>query len=181
MSYSEKKREYNKKWAKNNPDKVKAIYRRWRESHKKQERERVKKWARENTEYRKKYVQENKEKIKLDQKKYEKQRRKINPKYRLDRNMGSKISTLLKDKKARRTWKELVGYTIESLIKHLEKQFDDKMTWENYGSYWEVDHRKPKSLFKYETAEDLEFKKCWALSNLQPLEKYENRKKFNKF
>lgn len=55
------------------------------------------------------------------------------------------------------------------------------MNWDNYGSYWHIDHIKPISLFKYETAEDPEFKKCWALDNLQPLEKIANLKKGNKF
>jgi 5-methylcytosine-specific restriction endonuclease McrA len=83
-------------------------------------------------------------------------------------------------KKQGRSWEKLVGYTIEDLIKHLENQFTGDMSWENYGK-WELDHIKPKSLFKYETAEDAEFKKCWALENLQPLSKIENRKKRNKY
>ena len=27
----------------------------------------------------------------------------------------------------------------------LEKQFDDKMSWDNHGTYWEIDHIKPLS------------------------------------
>ena len=54
------------------------------------------------------------------------------------------------------------------------------MTWDNYGSYWWIDHIKPRSLFKYEKPEDKEFKECWALKNLQPMEKIANIKKGNK-
>lgn len=62
--------------------------------------------------------------------------------------------------------------TYQDLIKHIEKQFDDKMTWDNYGSYWHIDHIRPKCSFKGN-----EFKECWALSNLQPLEAIENFRK----
>ena len=110
-----------------------------------------------------------------------KNRRKIDAKFRLDSNMSSLISQSLKGKKAGRSWKKLAGYFIEDLIKHLESKFDNKMSWDNYGSYWWIDHIKARSLFKYETAEDPEFKKCWALENLQPLEKIKNIKKGNKF
>ena len=64
-------------------------------------------------------------------------------------------------------------------MKHLKKQFDDKMTWDNYGK-WHIDHKIPKSHFKYEIAEDPEFKKCWALENLQPLWAIENYRKGDK-
>ena len=95
--------------------------------------------------------------------------------------MSSVIRYCLKGKKAWRKWRDLVGYKAQDLINHLEKQFDDKINWDNYRSYWEIDHIKPKSLFKYETAEDPEFKKCWALENLQPLEKIKNRSKHDSY
>jgi len=66
-------------------------------------------------------------------------------------------------------------------MKHIESQFDENMTWENYGSYWHVDHIKPQSLFEFESADDDGFKKCWALENLQPLSAKENWKKGNKY
>ena len=59
--------------------------------------------------------------------------------------------------------------------------FNDKMTWDNYGEYWHIDHIKPQSLFNFESFEDDEFKECWALDNLQPLSAEENRKKSNKY
>ena len=55
------------------------------------------------------------------------------------------------------------------------------MNWKNYGSYWHIDHIKPKTLFNYSSPEDKEFIKCWSLSNLQPLEKITNIKKGNRY
>ena len=95
--------------------------------------------------------------------------------------MSSVLNTSLKGKKAGRHWESLVGYTVEDLIKHLESQFNEKMSWNNWGIYWQIDHIKPKSFFKYEKPEDEEFKKCWALENLQPLEKIANLNKGNRY
>ena len=112
--------------------------------------------------------------------KYSKEYYKI-PRVKINGSISSSIRESLKGKKAGRKWESLVGYTIKDLMAHLKNLFDDKMTWDNYGSYWHIDHIKPQSLFKYETAEDPEFKKCWALENLQPLEARENLIKSNHF
>jgi hypothetical protein len=59
----------------------------------------------------------------------------------------------------------------------LESKFDDKMSWDNYGSYWHIDHIIPQSKLLYNSMEDENFKKCWDLQNLQPLEATANMKK----
>jgi hypothetical protein len=51
------------------------------------------------------------------------------------------------------------------------------MNRENYGLFWEVDHKIPVAAFNFQTPEDPDFKKCWSLKNLQPLGKSENRRK----
>ncbi|HCR36375.1 TPA: hypothetical protein DIU22_05055 [Candidatus Woesebacteria bacterium] len=106
---------------------------------------------------------------------------KKSPKYRLDNNIRPRISKSLKGKKAGRKWETLVGYTLQDLYQHFEKQFDEKMNWENYGKYWHLDHIVPKSWFLYSTAEEQAFKNCWALANLQPLEVKKNLIKGNRF
>ncbi len=126
-----------------------------------------------------KYNQKNKERLLRWRGEWRKYKRRTDPKYRLNENMGSAISRALKNGKGKQTWKTLVSYTLEDLMEHLEKQFDGKMNWNNYGSYWAVDHLKPRSLFNFTSPDDLEFKKCWALKNLQPLEKIKNIKKGN--
>ena len=108
-------------------------------------------------------------------------KKKNNPTFHLNLTIGNAIRKAIKFNKKNRHWEELVGYTLEDLMNHLESQFDDKMSWDNQGSYWHIDHVKPKSLFKYECPEDKEFKKCWALENLQPLEAGENKRKGNHF
>ncbi len=102
------------------------------------------------------------------------------PKRKIDKNMSWQVWYALRAGKAGRRWEQLVGYSVKDLMIHLEKQFDENMSWDNYGSYWHVDHIKPRSAFKYMSSDDEQFKECWALDNLQPLEGLANLKKYNK-
>jgi 5-methylcytosine-specific restriction endonuclease McrA len=60
------------------------------------------------------------------------------------------------------------------------------MNWENNrhikspdDKAWHMDHIKPKSSFKYKSIYDEEFKQCWALANLKPIEAKMNLVKSN--
>lgn len=88
--------------------------------------------------------------------------------YRLNGDIGSQIRKSLQGNKAGRHWENLVGYTLEQLKKHLEKQFKDGMSWDN-RSEWHIDHIVPKSVFNFTKPEHRDFKRCWALKNLQPI------------
>lgn len=90
------------------------------------------------------------------------------PKGAIDGRMGSAIWAALKRNKAGRQWEGLVGYTLSTLMAHLERQFEAGMGWHNIGE-WHIDHRLPRSMFNYETERDPDFKACWALTNLQPM------------
>lgn len=115
-----------------------------------------------------KYRQENLEKLR----KWDKQRHEQN---KLNHNFSTAICMALKGAKADRHWENLVSYNLEQLKQHLEKQFISEMSWDNYGSYWEVDHIIPQNLFNITTAESKDFQICWSLLNLRPLEKSVNR------
>jgi hypothetical protein len=56
--------------------------------------------------------------------------------------------------------------------------FDDKMTLENYGSYWGVDHIVPLSFFDL-TIKENQFK-AFNFRNTRPLENIENISKNNR-
>lgn len=173
-----------------------------KECHNKLNRQSIRNWQQSyrGKEYMKEhnslYREDNKEKIReynkvyarsynktekgLAQRKIIDKRKRENPKFRVDSNFSRAIRFALGGRKNYMSWKSLVDYSLADLTKHLESQFDDKMTWENYGSYWHIDHIVPRSYFKYVNATEDAFKKCWALSNLQPLEAIENIKKGNK-
>jgi hypothetical protein len=72
---------------------------------------------------------------------------------------------------------DIIGCTPDFLKEHLERQFKEGMTWDNYGYYgWHIDHVIPLSSGK--TEEEI-YKLC-HYTNLQPLWAEENLKKSNK-
>lgn len=128
--------------------------------------------------YSKKWNQDNREHVNKYKRDYERKRRAEDPKYRLGIRTRTAVWTCLKERniaKYRSTF-DLLGYTIEELMIHLEKQFTEGMTWDNYGE-WHVDHKKPMAKFNFTSTEDHEFKLCWALDNLQPLWELDNLSK----
>jgi hypothetical protein len=137
----------------------------------------------------KEYQEKNKEKLSAKKKAYaskpevrdrinawHKEYRKTNPKFRLNANIHKAISTSLVGAKKGRSWEAIVGYDIEDLRGHLEKQFTDGMSWDNYGE-WHVDHKIPLAVHNFISPDDIDFKRAWALSNLQPMWGHDNRVK----
>lgn len=82
--------------------------------------------------------------------------------------MSTAIRLSLTGGKGRRKWESLVGYSVEELKTHIERQFLRGMSWVNMAD-WHIDHIVPKSSFTYSSPEDESFKACWALTNLRPL------------
>jgi len=148
-------RKYSKKYSKTHPVEVKAQKKRW--------------------------IENNPDKVKAIRKRRDAKIRST-LKGKLSRNMSVRIYNYLRNgSKAGRKWELLVGFTADQLKTHLEKQFKDGMNWENYGKHgWHVDHKIPLAAFNFLSPEDIDFKKAWALSNLQPLWARENIQKSNK-
>jgi hypothetical protein len=129
----------------------------------------AKKWIKANPLYHRQY-----------KRKWDAERMK-DPMHRLSNNLRGNMYHALKAKKGFRKWEDLVGYSLQDLINHLEPQLKAGMTWENYGQVWQVDHITPKSWFKYDSAEHPAFRECWKLNNLQPKLKVDNIRKGNRF
>lgn len=112
---------------------------------------------------------------------YQKRREKRDPKYKISCDFYREIyNSAIRNRPAGKLMK-LLGYTKDDLKEHLKKLFKNDMNWQNYGTYWEIDHIIPISMFNYKDIDDEEFKLCWSLNNLQPLEKEKNKEKGNKF
>jgi len=96
---------------------------------------------------------------------------------RIISNLRSRISQFIKSKKIHKDNKtlDLVGLSLNELKEHLQSQFKEDMSWENYGS-WHIDHIIPLS-----SAKNIEeINKLCHYSNLQPLWASENLSKGNK-
>lgn len=119
--------------------------------------------------YKKEYIERNKDKI---NQKYRDNFKK-NISFKLRKNISRHVNRILKNNSSQKFGQSMLnflGYSIDDLKKHLEKQFDSKMTWDNYGIYWHIDHIIPQSCLPYESMSDINFKKCWSLNNLRPLD-----------
>lgn len=168
--------------------------------------------AKDKAEYNKEYYVSNNEIIKEQQKEYriknkaairaynnnlEKEKRKTDPAFRLRKDFSRTIQNALKEaggSKRGKSMMDFLPYSIRELKKHLEKQFEPWMSWDNHGFYitnrydpnnqltwtWHIDHIIPQSKLPYSSMEDNNFQKCWALSNLRPLKSIDNIKKGNK-
>jgi len=144
--------QYHSKWSKENRDKLREYHTQWREKN----REHINKYGKD----------------------YERKRRAEDPKYRLGVRTRTAVYTCLKERdvsKYKSTF-DILGYTLDELMKHLEGLFVDGMTWENYGE-WHVDHKIPMNSFNFISADDEAFQICWSLNNLQPLWAIDNLRK----
>ena len=121
------------------------------------------KWRIDNKEHLKKYTY-----------KYEKQRRANDPIFRLIKSTRSRMAGVLSGRKAFDSMR-LVGCTASQLKKHLEAQFEQGMTWDNFGTYWHADHIIPLAWFDLNDPNQ----QRWAFNyiNLQPLKKEDNLRK----
>jgi hypothetical protein len=152
---------------------------------KERKRKNYDKWYEQNKEHRKEYLKEYREKniddIRKTKRDYERNRKARDPLYKLITNFRTAIWTVLKESNVDKYghYFDILQYTPEELIVHLEKQFKDDMTWDNYG-IWHVDHKLPITSFDIQEMGDEEFMKCWCLDNLQPMWGEENIRKSNK-
>ena len=124
------------------------------------------------------YRHNNKEQLKEIRYKSNQKHRMIS-KNRINDNMRSGIWRSIQDKNGQ-SWKNFVSYSLQTLCNHLESHFDERMNWDNQGSYWHIDHIIPLSFFEFESHKDLEFKLAWHLNNLRPLSARDNDSKSNK-
>ena len=167
-----KDREYYLK----NREKVLARVKQYGKSHKEEISKKAMVYRTKNMEKIKLYKQSDKHR-QMARGYYEKNSQK--PSYKLNNSMGSGLWESLGRKKCKRKWQFIVGYTLQELKNHLESQFTDGMTWDNYGD-WHIDHILPQSFFEFDSMADIEFKMCWRLENLQPLWAFDNISKSNK-
>lgn len=181
----EKISEYGKTWRLNNLDLVLENHRKYYHEHKEEKR----KYYLDNkdhiTAYRKEHYKKNFESISkkykeyrekninelnLKQTEYQKSRLKNDPYFRLTRNIRRRVHLALFQQEAYKQDKtfSLIGCSPEVCRQHLESQFIEDMSWDNYGLHgWHVDHIIPCNYFDLENP--LEQYVCFNWKNLQPL------------
>lgn len=129
-------------------------------------------------EYHRKYHQ--RPKIKEKKYTYHKNRKKTDSQFKLRCNISSALYRALTSRslsKQGQSTFDLIGYTKQELIEHLESLLTEGMSWKNYGK-WVIDHIIPDIFFNYD--DKVEFLYCWSFNNLQPMWEKPNLEKSDK-
>ena len=193
------KNERNRRWKKANRDKVRAARKRYAIKYPEKVKQESMVFRQEHPEYAKKWYTKHKEEAKewwqnrSEEQKAAKAEYNKNWKnkqytentiYRLRIIISTSMMRSIKKNKTNKRLYRYLGYTIEELKEHLEHQFEDWMNWDNLGltankekETWQIDHIIPVNTFNIKEIGDEEFRKCWALDNLRPLDSYINNRR----
>jgi hypothetical protein len=124
---------------------------------------------------RKKYKELNKERIREYNKNYSANRRLIDLNFKILGNLRNRLRLAIHNNQKSGTTLDLIDCDIEFLKKHLESQFKEGMNWENYGTYWSIEHNKACCLF--DLSDPIQQKECFHWKNLSALTISENSRK----
>lgn len=193
------KNERNRRWKKANRDKVRAARKRYAIKYPEKVKQESMVFRQEHPEYAKKWYTKHKEEAKewwqnrSEEQKAAKAEYNKNWKnkqytentiYRLRIIISTSMMRSIKKNKTNKRLYRYLGYSIEELKEHLEHQFEDWMNWDNLGltankekETWQIDHIIPVNTFNIKEIGDEEFRKCWALDNLRPLDSYINNRR----
>ena len=108
-------------------------------------------------------------------------KRKITPNWIIRDRVRSRVYRVLIKKNIKKcnSTLNLLGIDNINILKnHLEKQFKEGMTWDNYG-LWHIDHIKPCASF--DLICPVQQLACFHYKNLQPLWALENLQKSAKY
>jgi hypothetical protein len=163
----EKRLVMSKRYYENNQEKVKEYQKKHYELNKEKYIKKAREWEINNREKKNKMTNER-----------NKIRKQEDILFRLKTKLKTDIYISLKRRKKSKTLEQIIGLCLDDYKKYIENQFEDWMTWENWGLYtWHIDHIIPLSSAKTEEEVYL----LWHYSNLRPLSASENLKKGKKF
>lgn len=152
MSEAERKvkqREWGRKWAQKNPEKVEALRKRFKSNNPDYHRE----WYGKNRDKAvasvSAYNKRNRPKINA----YERKKRREDPQFRMAKVLRGRIRSALKkfvrgDEVVDVSAVRHLGCSLAHFVRHLESHFSESMSWANYGNgrdKWNVEHIYPVS------------------------------------
>lgn len=114
-----------------------------------------------------KWQKDNPEKVKVIRK-----TQRVKPANKLKHNIKSRIKSYFTERKNVMLYKSIINCAPKFLYDYMESKFEPGMTWENYGSYWSIDHIIPCVAFDWTIKQHLLW--CWDYKNLRPLIATEN-------
>ena len=110
-----------------------------------------------------KWAEQNKDRRRETNRKYQQHQRDNNINYKLRCNLKNRIYDAVKNNTKSKRTKELLGCSIEYLKQYLFEQFQDGMSWDNYGyEGWHCDHIRPCASFDLNDPEQQ--KECFPVT-----------------
>ena len=88
-----------------------------------------------------------------------------NVNYRLKKSLAARLRNVINKNDSTMNY---IGCNIQYLREWFEYNFTDEMNWDNYGSYWSIDHIIP--VCKFNLTDENENLKCWNWTNLMPVQ-----------
>jgi hypothetical protein len=93
--------------------------------------------------------------------------------YRIKKSLAARLRAVIVKNNSTMNY---IGCNIQYLREWFEYNFTSEMNWDNYGSYWSIDHIIP--VCKFELTDEDEKLKCCNWTNLMPVTvKYNSSKK----
>lgn len=129
----------------------------------------TRKWAAENKAHLREYAKKKRAKLKDC------------PQAKIMASVRARIGKHLRGNVKSQATADLLGAPVEVVRKHIEEQFRDGMSWENYGrgwggaKEWHLDHIRP--LASFDLTDPKQLAVACHYTNLQPLWAVENLKK----
>lgn len=162
-----------------NEEKIQAFLNKWSA---KRDRQKCKEYREKNREFhikrKKDWAEKNKDHVRKYNCLYTNERRKRDVSFRIRMNLRSRLKMALLGQTKKGSILSLIGCSMDFLKNHIENQFSEGMTWDNYGVFWNIDHIIPCSFFDL-SIEDHQ-RMCCFYKNLRPLIVEDNGKKLNK-
>lgn len=143
------------------PDKKAGLYARCKECH---------------TDLTSRYRSENRDRLQAIATTRRRERYAEDAQFRVGVLLRNRVSAALQGRARAASTSDLVGCDLATLRLHLEVQFVDGMTWDNYGvTGWHVDHIRPCASF--DLSDPAQQRECFHYTNLQPLWAVDNCRK----
>jgi hypothetical protein len=166
-------REYKRKWAVLNKDKIHASYIRCKQRHRASMRAWYKKNKQAAADYAKKWNAENREKRVSYKRKYH-AKYSATWEYKLRQFASNQVAGAIMASKSQKSGRSIkyLGCSIRFFKLWIESKFESWMTWENHGQ-WHIDHIIPLCTIK-SAADDEAIRSLLHYSNLRPISAHEN-------
>lgn len=171
VAYYKNNLEKRKQYLLKNKAKIKEQAKKRREAHKEEIKMKMEKYRKEHEKEikatAKEYRQKHRDKIRMQQNERILKKLATDPIFKLKFNLRKRLNVAIKNNYKSGSAVKDLGCTIEFLKQYIEAKFYSNMTWDNWGTVWELDHIIP--LRKFDLTHREQLLKAVNYSNLQPL------------